>query len=152
MAAGTTHRSEVFALADRLVEASARRDPVLATDLGIKGQDHLLPRYDGERYAEDAAFAATFRGELGAIAPGDDVDRIAAAVIDERLANHEALAAAGESARTFGTIHSPVSEVRQVFELMATDTREDLDVVAARLHAVPGCLASWQAGLEEVAA
>jgi len=145
-------RSELFAFADRYVEQSAARDPMLATELGVEGFDHLLPSFSTARWEEDAAFADASLAALRAIAPRDDVDRISRAVTEERLTVQAELARSGERARTFGTISSPVSEIRQVFELMRRDRPEDVATIAARLREVRPALASWRDGLADIAA
>ncbi|HEV3213850.1 MAG TPA: DUF885 domain-containing protein [Acidimicrobiales bacterium] len=148
----TTPRSDLFAFADRYVEQRAARDPMLATALGVEGFDHLLPSFTSERWADDAAFTAASLAKLRAIEPIDDIDRIARSVMEERLDVVAELERTGEFARRFGTISSPASEIRQVFELMRRETDEDRAVITARLRAVPGALESWRAGLADVTA
>ena len=45
--------TEIFDLADRIVEGSADADPIMATYVGVPGRDHLLTDYSraGERRA-----------------------------------------------------------------------------------------------------
>jgi uncharacterized protein (DUF885 family) len=145
-------RSELFAFSDRCVQAAAERDPMLATSLGVKGFDHLLPRFDAARYADDAAALAGELAALRALEPTDDVDRICRAVLEERLEARLGMLRTGEVARTFGVISSPLGSIRQVFELMRRDTGDDLEVIAVRLGAVRAALASWREHLDELAA
>jgi uncharacterized protein (DUF885 family) len=145
-------RSELFAFADRLVEQLAARDPLLATSLGVEGYDHLLPSFSSSRWEEDADVTDASLAALRAIEPLDDVDRIAKSVMEERLSDASELERSGEYARRFGTITSPVSSIRQVFELMRRETPDDVAVIAARLRAVRPALASWREGLADVAA
>jgi uncharacterized protein (DUF885 family) len=144
-------RSELFAFADRFVEQSAARDPLLATTLGVEGFDHLLPSFASTRWQEDADFTDASLAALRAIEPADDVDRIAKAVMEERLDDAAELERSGEYARRFGTITSPLSSIRQAFELMRRETPEDAAVITARLRAVRPALASWREGLADVA-
>ena len=67
-----------------------------------------------------------------------DVDRIAKEVLRERLSVRLALLEADEYRRTFSVLSSPVSAIRQVFELMAASTPDDATHIAARLAAVRG--------------
>jgi uncharacterized protein (DUF885 family) len=145
-------RSPLFEFADRLVEQHAALDPVIATYFGIKGHDDRLPEFSEERWARDAEFSRSSLAALRAIAPSDDVDRIAMSVIAERLATRGELEGSGELARTIGVINSPMSEIRQVFELMSTETKEDLGNVRARLAAIRHALSTWRDGLESTAA
>jgi uncharacterized protein (DUF885 family) len=149
--ADTQARSALFAFSDRFVEEYAGRDPMLATSLGVPGYDHLLPEFTSERFQEDADFTEASLATLRAIEPTDDVDRIAKAVMDERLSDTAELERSGEYARRFGTILSPISSIRQVFELMRRESAEDAVVIATRLRAVRPALASWREGLADVA-
>jgi uncharacterized protein (DUF885 family) len=149
---GTEPRSELFAFAERYVEEVAARDPITATELGVEDHDHRLPSFATERWVEDAAFTDTSLATLRAIEPSDDVDRIAKAVMEERLGVIGVLEHSGELARTFGTISSPAGSIRQTFELMPTETEEHRAVIAARLREVRPALASWRTGLADVAA
>jgi len=139
-----THRSEVFAYADRYIDERAARDPIAATAIGVEGFDHLLPSFDPERFEDDAAFTSASLTGLRAIEPGDDRDRIAKAAMDERLEVQLAIEQSGELARTFGTISSPLMWVRQAFELMRHDRPEDHDAITERLGGVRGALESWR--------
>ncbi|HLK45309.1 MAG TPA: DUF885 domain-containing protein, partial [Acidimicrobiales bacterium] len=127
------------------------RDPITATNLGVRGYDHLLPTYTSERWASDAEFMKATLAGLATVPVGDDLDRICAAVITERLECGYALASTGEPARTWGVLTSPVSDVRQVFELMADETEDDRATIEARLRQVRPCLASWREGLDDLA-
>ena len=140
----STARSPLFAFADRLVDQLAARDPLFATEAGVAGYDDILPDYSLAKRADDERLLGDSLRALDAIASSDDVDRIAREVITERLSSDRALLASGEARRTFSVISSPVSEIRQVFELMNAATPDDAEVVAARLNAVATSLASWR--------
>ena len=141
-------RSPLFEFADRLVDELAARDPLFATNAGVPGFDDQLPDFSLAHRADDERFLGESLQALESFEPTDDVDRIAAAVIAERLSSDRALLASGEMRRTFSVIWSPLSEIRQVFELMAAATPDDAAVVAARLHAVGASLASWRGAME----
>ena len=145
------HRSEVFAFASDIVDRDAEADPLLATEWGVKGFDHLLP--DFSRHRADADLALV-RDELAGIARlrvADDVDRIALAVMHERLTSRLGLLESGEKRRIFTVIDSPVANIRQVFELMDCQSADDLDTIAARLRQVRPALESWRDCLEFLA-
>ena len=76
-----------------------------------------------------------------------DVDRIAAAVIRERLSVQLALIEADEERRTFSVLNSPVAAIRQVFELMPLTTAENGKNVARRLSHVRASLETWRGAL-----
>lgn len=152
MATDTPARSALFGFADQLVQDHASLDPIIATYFGIKGYDDQLPEFSDERWERDAVFFRSALEQVRTLAPTDDVDRIAKSVMEERLASAGELAGSGELARTVGVINSPISEIRQVFELMATDTHEDLATISVRLSRVRHALSTWRDGLEAVAA
>ncbi len=144
----TPARSALFAFADRLVDELASRDPLFATMAGVAGYDDQLPDFSLEHQADDERMLRASLLAVDAIAPLDDVDRIAKAVIVERLSSDLALLASGETRRTFSVISSPLSEIRQVFELMDARTPADAAVIATRLGAVSDSLGSWRDSLQ----
>lgn len=146
------HRSAVFAFANDVVEHDAAADPIFATGAGITQYDHLLPDFSPERVERDVTATRGFLAELSSLEASDDIDRVALAVLDERLTSRLGLLESGESARIFGVLSSPLSEMRQVFELMPTEGEAALAVVAQRLTQVRPALASWRRTLEQLAA
>jgi hypothetical protein len=80
-----------------------------------------------------------------------EVDTIAKQVLLERLSSTYGLSSSGELARTISVIWSPLSDIRQVFELMASSSAEDAATIVARLQAVRGALKSWRSALRDVA-
>lgn len=145
----TGHRSEIFQLANAIVERDAASDPIFATSSGISGYDHLLPDFSPERDIRDAEYVDEALRHLLTLNPKDDIDRVGAEVMRERLESRLSLATSGEAARIFSVLSSPVSEIRQVFELMSTD---DLTTIALRLAQVRPALNSWRLSLEELRA
>jgi len=141
------HRSEIFKLASEIVQRDAELDPTFATSSGIGGFDDLLPDFSPERELREREHVSEALRQLSLLHPIDDIDRIGAEVIRERLESRLGLLDSGESARTFSVLYSPLSEVRQVFELMSTD---DINVVATRLALVRPALDSWRERLGEL--
>lgn len=147
-----SHRSAVFAFANDVVEHDAAADPIFATGAGITAYDHLLPDFSPERTERDIETTKEFLAQLSSLAATDGIDRIAHAVLAERLSARLGLLESGESARIFGVLSSPLSEIRQIFELMPTDGAAALSVVAQRLTQVRPALTSWRRTLEQLAA
>ncbi|HEY1761337.1 MAG TPA: DUF885 domain-containing protein [Acidimicrobiales bacterium] len=146
-----SHRSEVFSFAHDVVEGDAARDPIFATDAGITAYDDQLPDFspEGTRRRVEAT-RATLR-ELSALVARDDIDRLALSVMEERLTTRLVLLESGEAERVFSVIWSPLSDIRQVFELMASDSEEERSVITRRLDQVPASLASWRRTIEALA-
>ncbi len=147
-----THRSAIFAFANAVVEEDAAFDPLFATGAGIAGYDDQLPDFSPARTTREIDLVHGHLAALSSLEPIDEIDRIALAVLEERLNSRLGLLESGESSRVFSVIRSPLSEIRQVFELMPTDSGEELEVIARRLRAVRPALASWRTTLEGLAA
>ena len=144
--------SPVFRLADRIVDESAASNPIHATYGGVPGHDHRLT--DFSPAAEDAR-AAEQRGwlaELAGLAAEGRDDRLATAVMEERIGAELASYDAGEHLRDVNVLFSPVQITRNVFTLMPAATDEHWETIATRLEAVPEALGTAQAAyLEGVA-
>ena len=147
----TDYRSEIFAYANDVVERDAQLDPIFATASGIVDYDELLPDFSPTGTAERLAAVREQRDHVTTLDAGDEIDRIALSVMRERLETRLALMESGESERLFGVLTSPLSEIRQVFELMGHESEEERDIIAARLEKVRSALESWRPTLEELA-
>lgn len=139
----------VFDLASRIVEENAASHPIVATYQGIPGHDHLMS--DWSPAAEDARHAQTlgWLAELDTLPPENDDDRLAAAVIRERLGSGLAQYETSEHLRTINVLWSPVQLVRNVFTVMPTATDEHWRTIAERLEAVPWSLGTAIAAYAE---
>lgn len=140
----TEFRSPLFALAHEIVERHAALSPMYATSHGIAGFDHLLDDFSPAAQRAKADADRGFLAQLQALTPIDDVDRLAAAVIQDRLASSLSLHESGESARSFSVISSPVGDIRENLDIMSTDGPDALENIRLRLLAVPASLASWR--------
>lgn len=69
----------------------------------------------------------------------------------ERLGLDEEIHEAGLNAMACNVIDSPAQTVREVFDVMPTDTAEDWWRIARRLAAVPEALRGWKISLTEAA-
>jgi uncharacterized protein (DUF885 family) len=141
--------SAVGELASRYVDRSAVLDPILATSRGIAGHDAEMTDYSPEGHAARTALDRETLVELSSLRPQTEPDRIAAEVLHERLEVAVEQDEAGERLRDLRIIGSPFQTIRQCFDLMATATDEDWEIVAARMERVPHALTSFEAGLRE---
>ncbi|MER8236255.1 DUF885 domain-containing protein [Streptomyces sp. NPDC094049] len=135
-------------LADRYVDESAVLDPCLASAMGVAGQERRLTDF-GPRAAWERAELA--RRTLKAVADtpvSGDAERVAAAVLGERLATEVALADADAYGTLLDTLDGPVQRVRQAVGLLDQGRDTVWDALLARLRAVPGALTSLYEGLE----
>ncbi|MGC4963689.1 DUF885 domain-containing protein [Gordonia sp. DT101] len=129
---------------DRLAEAhladQARLDPLFATEIGIDGHDHLLTDFSPDACAARAAQARSTMHALADAPVTDDVDRVTVATMTASLRREITLADAGERVGECNVIASPLQAIRDVFDLMPTDSPESREIFVARLQAVPGCV------------
>ena len=136
--------SAIDRIAEEHLAQVCRLDPVAATTMGVPGYDGRMPDLTPDGVAERAEAArATLRaldGVLATGAPLDDVDRVTAAALRERLGLEVELADAGETLAPLNVIASPVQDLRDVFDLMPTGTVGAWENVAERLTALPGAL------------
>jgi uncharacterized protein (DUF885 family) len=147
----TEHRSDVFAYANAIVERDAELDPIFATGSGIIDYDEFLPDFSPDATAMHLAATREHCDHLDTLSASDEIDRIALAVMRERLETRRGLLESGESERLFSVLTSPLSEIRQVFELMSHESDEERSVIATRLEKVRPALESWRPTLEELA-
>ncbi len=144
-------RSDVFSFANEVVERDAERDPIFATSSGIAGYDDELPDFSPDGTRRNIEATRAFLEHLSTLAASDDIDRVALSVMHERLATRLTLLESGEFDRVFSVISSPLMEIRQVFELMASESEDDRETIARRLTRVRPALASWRVTIEALA-
>lgn len=144
-------RSPIFELSHDYVSQSAALSPISATSLGISGYNHLLDDFSLAGTQKSADLTKRTLGALSMLEPLDEPDQIAKAVLEERMRSSLALHDSRERHILWNVIASPVSRIRQVFELMPKETAADIDAIAARMHAVVGAHNSWTSAIEELA-
>ena len=141
--------SAVHELASRYVDRSAVLDPIAATSRGVIGHDGEMTDYSPEGQAARTALDRTTLTELSQIRPLTEPARIGADVMRERLQVAVDQDEAGERLRDLRIIGSPFQSIRQCFDLMATATEPDWEIIATRMERVPQALRSFEAALRE---
>jgi uncharacterized protein (DUF885 family) len=139
----------VYAISDRYVEQYAALEPCSATFLGISGHDHEMTDYSPAGVAERVQLARDTITALDQAPDGDDADRVAAAVMRDRLQRDINFFEADEDLRPLRIIGSPVQSVRQCFDLMSFETDADWAIAAERMRRVPEGLAGIEETLRE---
>jgi uncharacterized protein (DUF885 family) len=147
----TTHRSPIFALSDSYVEKSARLSPMGSTYLGITDLDDQLDDFSIAGRAVEADLTRETLAELAALEPIDEIDRVAKAVMQERLESSLLLHDSFESHIAFNVLTSPPADIRQVFEMMSQDSDKAFENIAKRLLAVDKAHKSWISTIDAVA-
>ncbi len=130
----------VDAIAEQYVADYCALDPITATYLGVKGHDSELPDLSPAGFAARERVTADALAAARAATPVDERERTAQAAFVERLGLAVEQAEAGVSRCDLSVISSPVHELRQVFDLMDTDSAEAWAAVAARLAGIGGAL------------
>jgi uncharacterized protein (DUF885 family) len=147
----TSHRSPIFALSDSYVEKSARLSPMSSTYLGITDLNDQLDDFSIAGRAVEADLTRKTLAELATLAPIDEIDRVAKSVMQERLTSSLELHDSFESHISFNVLTSPPADIRQVFEMMPTESAEDFDNIAKRLLAVEKAHLSWISTIDTLA-
>jgi uncharacterized protein (DUF885 family) len=142
----------VDAVAERYLDTFAALDPCAATEMGIVGFDDDITDYspDGVTARADAARAAL--GELKGVAADDDVDDVTLAAMRERLGIQVELHDAGLDVGELNVIASPLQSMRDVFDLMPTDTDDNWRTISERLSRVPDRVAGYAVSLRTAVA
>ncbi len=141
----------VDAAAERYLTVSAALDPCAATESGIAGYDDQITDYSPDGVTARAEAARTALRELDDAEPVDDVDVVTVAAMRERLGvlldMHDARLDLGE----LNVIASPLQTMRDVFDLMATETEDDWSVFGRRLSQIPQRVAGYAEALRAAA-
>ena len=137
----------VDAVADRYLETSAALDPCGATESGIAGYDDQITDYSPHGVVARAEAARTALRELDATAPADAADTVTVAAMRERLGVLLDLHEAGLDLGELNVIDCPLQTMRDVFDLMPTDTEEDWATISRRLAQIPQRAAGYADGL-----
>lgn len=141
----------IDAVAERYLDTYARLDPCAATELGITGHDDDVTDYSPQGVAARAEAARATLRELDGLEPADDVDVVTVAALRERLGAAVDVHDAGLDLGELNVIASPLQTMRDVFDLMATDTEDDWALIAARLAKVPERTAGYADALRAAA-
>ncbi|GAA4764837.1 DUF885 domain-containing protein [Microbacterium gilvum] len=141
--------TQIDGIAERWVDTLVELSPTLATYIGrSEGAD----RYDdfgpegAERHAEEARRTLA---EIEAAIPVDEVDRVTQLDLAGELRLSLELHEARWNLRDLNVIASAPQDIRQVYDLMSTESDDDWSVVGRRLAAVPAAVDGYIATLRE---
>ncbi|HEY0118905.1 MAG TPA: DUF885 domain-containing protein [Cellulomonas sp.] len=141
----------VDTLADDFVARYVVLDPIAATEMGIRGHDHEMTDLSPAGHAARTALLREAVGAIGSATLADDTDRVTIDALRFSLGAEIALDEAGETLAPVNNIASPLQGLRDVFDLMATDTEDDWAAVADRLRALPAAAAGYAESLRAAA-
>lgn len=134
-------------IAEGWVDTLVALDPTVATYIGRASGE--LPDYSAAGAGALADAQRRVLAELEQAAAVDDVDAVTRADLSAELRLSLAEYAAGEHLRDLNVIASPAQSMREVFDLMPTDSTADWALVAQRLRAIPEAIMGYRASLAE---
>lgn len=133
---------------DNFMEEGIKLTPIGATMLGVPGFDDQLDDFSMAGQEKQIDLARKTLAAIQAEVPVNEYDRIARDVAVERLNSELKLSETLESNILFNLIASPVTRVRQVFEMMNKENPETVSNVIKRLNAIENAFAGWRSSLE----
>ena len=144
--------SEINDLSNRYVADFTRLSPMMATFIGFPGESDALDDLSPSGLAElQKLRVSTSEAVRAAVSTGAD-DEIARDAIAERLSVQSDLYESGWAHADVNVIASPLQNVRMVFDVMPTDSDDDVAVLARRMAAVPAALSGYRESLLAAAA
>ena len=141
--------TEIDRIAEAWVDTLVAHDPTTGTYIGRTDSDEKLPDYSPE--GTDAllsAYQETLE-TLSTVEPVDHIDRVTRADLTAGLELGIADATAGEHLRDLNVLESPSQAIRDIFDLMPTDTTQQWQTIRQRMSAVPAALAGYRETLAE---
>jgi len=140
--------SAINEISNAYVADLARISPMMATYLGLPGDESALDDLSPTGLAKSHDLVTSTLGRLAPAESTGVADDMAREVLAERLQVERDLYDSGWRHADLNVIASPLQNVRMVFDLMATDSDEEVAVLATRMAAVPGALAGYWQSLE----
>ncbi|MGY6500718.1 MAG: DUF885 domain-containing protein [Acidimicrobiales bacterium] len=145
--------SPVYRIADDHIEQLAALDPLSATRMGVPGHDDRMPDLSPDGMDELDGLTRRTLADLAEAPLESDRDRIARALIEDRLQVAAERYDAREHERDIKVLGSRLGAVRSTFDLMTLDTDDQWATAARRMAAVPAAVEGWirtqQAGLAD---
>lgn len=141
--------TEIDRIAERWVDTLVRHDPTTGTYIGRSEADGKLPDLSPEGEAAFLADQKAVLAELQRTQPVDSVDRVTKADLAAELTLSIAQAEAGEALRDVNVLESPSHGIRDIFDLMPTDTAEQWEMVRERMAQIPAAIDGYLDSLRE---
>jgi len=151
-APGARPTTEVDRIANDYLDALVELSPITATTLGIPGHEEDLDDLSPKGHAALASLRRKTLDALARATPADDIDRVTIGAMQERLGLEEETYSAGIDEMSLKVLASPLQGVRDVFDLMNTETDAHWLTLATRMTKVPAALDSYVESLRAAAA
>jgi len=141
--------SAIFELSDRATNLVVEAEPNLATHLGIAGFDHLWTDTSPEGFQNRLDLYRGLRTEAAAVETNGDDDTLARDVLTEELGRWIDSIEQGDHLHDINNIASPHQELRQIFDMMATDRAKDWRSIISRLESIDQPVDGYRACLRQ---
>lgn len=126
----------VFRLCDRATSLIAGADPILSTYAGVEGNDHRWTDTSPNGIAERAAQFKDLMEQASGLSPVDPHESLAKEVLVDELRRWLDAFEHQDHLRDLNSIESTHQHIRQVFDMMRTDTVEDWHCIVSRLESI----------------
>ncbi|MGI9825218.1 DUF885 domain-containing protein [Agromyces sp. Marseille-Q5079] len=140
MASSERTPTDVDQIAEEWVDTLVDLQPVLGTYIGRSAADSRFGDYSPDGLERSAEAARLVIARLDEAASVDDVDAVTVADLRSELALELEAHDLGLPLRDLNVIASPAQEIREVFDLMSTESVDDWATISTRLGALPDAL------------
>jgi uncharacterized protein (DUF885 family) len=148
----TTPNSPIDQISERFLADFVELSPTSATFMGIEGHDHRLPDHSPAGYQALIELNRRTIADATAVQPGSPREEVAKDALLERLGLELETYEAGVPQYQLNALASVPAEIRQVFDLMPTESESDWETIAIRLNQVGTTLDGFRDSLTEQAA
>ncbi|MBT8164412.1 MAG: DUF885 domain-containing protein [Acidimicrobiia bacterium] len=139
---------DIWQLSDTAVDEMAALYPVDATYVGVEGHDHRWTDYSPDGIEASIDYHRDFRRRIDALEADPDPWAERAARVGRMYTDLELGHQTHEDVyRQLRTLACPLYEVREVFDVMDTESAEGREAITARLSGVADALAGVRATL-----
>jgi len=143
--------TDIDRIANSYLDALVELSPITATYLGIAGHDEDLDDLSPSAYSAHSQLRTRTLDALNHATAIDDTDTVTLAAMKERLGLAEETFAAGLDQMSLNVLASPLQSIRNVFDLMPTETDAHWTRIATRMTKVPAALDSYVESLRSAA-
>ncbi|GAA3620730.1 DUF885 domain-containing protein [Marihabitans asiaticum] len=143
--------TEIDRIAETYLDEELALSPLSATYLGLPGREDEIDDLSPDGLEEMSRLRRRTLDTLDAAEPADEVDRVTLEAMRERLGLAEEMHDAGLDAMELNNIASPMQSVRDVLDLMPSDTEEQWATIGRRVAAIPEALEEYVQSLRHAA-
>jgi uncharacterized protein (DUF885 family) len=141
--------TDIDRIAERWVDTVVELEPVLGTYIGRADANDRFGDLSPAGHERYVAAVRAVLAELDGATPADEVDEVTKTDLSNELRLSLASSEAGLHLRDLNVIDSPSQHIREVFDLMPTETEDDWAVVSKRLSAVEEAVNGYIVTLRE---